>query len=30
VPAITSVVERDGSLYLGSLSNDFVGKFKLP
>jgi hypothetical protein len=30
VPAITSAVERNGSLYLGSLSNDFVGKFKLP
>jgi sugar lactone lactonase YvrE len=30
VPMITSAVERDGYLYLGSLSNDFVGKFKLP
>jgi hypothetical protein len=30
VPAITSVVEHDGYLYLGSLSNSFVGKFKLP
>jgi hypothetical protein len=30
VPAITSAFERDGYLYLGSLSNHFVGKFKLP
>jgi sugar lactone lactonase YvrE len=30
VPAITSVVEHDGYLYLGSHSNSFVGKFKLP
>jgi sugar lactone lactonase YvrE len=30
VPAITSVVEHDGYLYLGSFSNSFVGKFKLP
>jgi sugar lactone lactonase YvrE len=30
VPAITSAFERDGHLYLGSLSNNFVGKFKLP
>ena len=22
--------EHDGSLYLGSLSNNFIGKFKLP
>ncbi len=30
VPMITSAFEHDGYLYLGSLSNDFVGKFKLP
>jgi sugar lactone lactonase YvrE len=30
VPMITSAFERDGYLYLGSLSNPFVGKFKLP
>ncbi|HXY36071.1 MAG TPA: SMP-30/gluconolactonase/LRE family protein [Planctomycetaceae bacterium] len=30
VPAITSAFERNGSLYLGSMSNRFVGKFKLP
>ena len=30
VPAITAAVEHDGYLYLGSLSNNFVGKFKLP
>ncbi len=30
LPAITSVFEHDGSLYLGSLSNNFIGKFKLP
>jgi sugar lactone lactonase YvrE len=30
VPAITSAFERDGYLYLGSLSNHFIGKFKLP
>jgi sugar lactone lactonase YvrE len=28
--AITSASERDGYLYLGSLSNDRIGKFKLP
>jgi ribose transport system permease protein len=27
--AITSAVEHDGYLYLGSLLNDRVGKFKL-
>ena len=27
---ITSVFERDGYLYLGSLHNDRIGKFKLP
>jgi sugar lactone lactonase YvrE len=30
LPAITSAFERNGYLYLGSLSNNFVGKFKLP
>ncbi|HEV3304770.1 MAG TPA: SMP-30/gluconolactonase/LRE family protein [Planctomycetaceae bacterium] len=30
LPAITSAFEHDGSLYLGSLSNNFIGKFKLP
>jgi len=30
VPAITATVEHDGYLYLGSFSNNFVGKFKLP
>jgi sugar lactone lactonase YvrE len=30
VPAITSAFEHDGYLYLGSLSNNFIGKFKLP
>jgi sugar lactone lactonase YvrE len=30
LPAITSAMERDGYLYLGSMSNAFVGKFKLP
>ena len=30
VPTITSAFERNGYLYLGSLSNDFIGKFKLP
>jgi sugar lactone lactonase YvrE len=30
LPAITSAIERDGYLYLGSLSNNFVGKLKLP
>ena len=30
VPAITAAVAHDGYLYLGSLSNNFVGKFKLP
>jgi sugar lactone lactonase YvrE len=30
LPAITSAMERDGYLYLGSMSNHFVGKFKLP
>ncbi|MGD9723790.1 MAG: SMP-30/gluconolactonase/LRE family protein [Pirellulales bacterium] len=28
--AVTSAVERDGHLYLGSLLNDRIGKFKLP
>jgi sugar lactone lactonase YvrE len=28
--AITSVVEHDGALYLGSLVNDRIGKYKLP
>ncbi|MEX2113840.1 MAG: SMP-30/gluconolactonase/LRE family protein, partial [Pirellulales bacterium] len=28
--AITSAVERDGHLYLGSLLNDRIGKVKLP
>jgi sugar lactone lactonase YvrE len=30
IPMITSVFERNGYLYLGSLSNNFIGKFKLP
>jgi sugar lactone lactonase YvrE len=30
LPAITSAFEHEGYLYLGSLSNDFIGKFKLP
>jgi hypothetical protein len=28
--AVTSAFERDGYLYLGSLMNDRIGKFKLP
>jgi hypothetical protein len=27
---ITSAAERDGYLYLGSLSNDRVGRYRLP
>ena len=30
VYAITSAIERDGNLYLGSLVNDRIGKYKLP
>jgi sugar lactone lactonase YvrE len=30
LPAITSAFEHDGYLYLGSFSNNFIGKFKLP
>jgi sugar lactone lactonase YvrE len=29
LPAITSAFEHNGFLYLGSLSNNFIGKFKL-
>lgn len=30
IPTITSVLERDGALYLGSLYNDYIGRLALP
>lgn len=30
ITGVTSAVEFENHLYLGSLNNDFVGKFQLP